>query len=138
MLEECRNLLLEVNQNQPNAVKAYENALAYYTLRKSILNELHEHVEDGEMTENVYQSFLRDLKKVPRQTFYHQHKEFWHVMDLRFCRNSKAPSFASDILQLHRYVSQGDKAVSSNYVELADGGAARENNLGEPLLESSR
>ena len=53
MLEECQNLLLEVNQNQPNAVKAYENALAYYTLRKSILNELHEHVEDGEMTECI-------------------------------------------------------------------------------------
>ena len=120
MLEGCRSLLLELNQHQPSSVKAYENALAYYTLRRSILNKLHEHVEGGEMTENVYQSFLRDLKRIPRHTFYYQYKEFWHVMDLKFCRKTKAPSFAFDTLKLQRYISQTDRTATNNYVELAE------------------
>lgn len=105
------------------------------------MHELHEHVEHGEMTENVYSSFLNELKRVPRYKFYAQQTEIHYRLGLNLCmrQESTAPYFSFNALKLNKYIKtdgsggDDDDEQNSHYVEIV----AEEtlgNDLGQSLL----
>ena len=141
-LKRCNDVILDLKQKYPIAIEAYENAFAYYTFRNCILHELHEHVEHGEMTENVYSSFLNELKRVPRYKFYAQQTEINYHLGINLCmrQESMTPYFSFNALKLNKYIKtdgsgggDDDDEQNSHYVEMVDEDMLG-NDLGQSLL----